>query len=465
MKAHDEDPEMDIETVPERRRIDPRRFSRPLSTPADTERLPRTLRSVEDPSEDYEDDSDDVPDEAGQHASLVADYVAPFIAHRERYLEAVRTHGSPLYLFDQTVLADRIRRFRTAFEAHLPGSRLFYAMKSNPHPAILGTIVERGCGLDVSSGLELEIALAEGARDIIFSGPGKTDEELRLAIQHNDRVYILIDSFGELDRLIQLTDSAVQSVRVGVRLTTEDGGLWRKFGISADRLREFSTRVQGSQHVHLQGIQFHSSWNLTPDRQVAFIHHLDDVLSGLPSSIQQAMQFIDIGGGYWPPPGEWLRSAEDGPVRQPAATIERFAQELAAALEHAVFPHVACSVWLEPGRWLCNDAMHIILTVVDRKAPDLVITDAGINAIGWERFEHDYFPVINLTRPDIGEQDCMVMGSLCTPHDIWGYGYCGTDIQPGDVLLIPNQGAYTYSLRQEFIKRLPRAAVLPSRAR
>jgi diaminopimelate decarboxylase len=47
------------------------------------------------------------------------------------------------------------------------------------------------------------------------------------------------------------------------------------------------------------------------------------------------------------------------------------------------------------------------------------------------------------------------MGSLCTPHDLWGYGYWGEDIQPGDTLLIPNQGAYTYSLRQEFIKAVP----------
>jgi diaminopimelate decarboxylase len=49
-----------------------------------------------------------------------------------------------------------------------------------------------------------------------------------------------------------------------------------------------------------------------------------------------------------------------------------------------------------------------------------------------------------------------VLGSLCTPHDVWGYGYFGEDIQIGDVLLIPCQGAYTYSLRQHFIKPIPK---------
>ena len=85
---------------------------------------------------------------------------------------------------------------------------------------------------------------------------------------------------------------------------------------------------------------------------------------------------------------------------------------------------------------------------------------AGTNAIGWERFETDYFPVINLSRPETIEHECYILGSLCTPHDVWGYSYWGKDIQPGDVLMIPTQGAYTYSLRQEFIKPLPEVVML-----
>ena len=87
--------------------------------------------------------------------------------------------------------------------------------------------------------------------------------------------------------------------------------------------------------------------------------------------------------------------------------------------------------------------------------PDLVITDAGTNAVGWERFESDYFPVLNLTRPGMTERPCLILGSLCTPHDVWGASYWGEDIRCGDVLMIPAQGAYVYSLRQHFIKPLP----------
>ena len=90
----------------------------------------------------------------------------------------------------------------------------------------------------------------------------------------------------------------------------------------------------------------------------------------------------------------------------------------------------------------------------------MVITDAGTNAIGWERFEIDYCPILNLTRPSLQERECNILGSLCTPHDIWGYSYWGKDIQEGDILMIPEQGAYTYSLRQHFIKPLPQVITL-----
>jgi diaminopimelate decarboxylase len=56
--------------------------------------------------------------------------------------------------------------------------------------------------------------------------------------------------------------------------------------------------------------------------------------------------------------------------------------------------------------------MHLLLTVVDKKAKDLVITDAGTNTIGWERFETDYFSVINLSRPETIEHECYILGSL-----------------------------------------------------
>ena len=359
------------------------------------------------------------------------------------------------------------------FKAFLTEIRIYYAVKSNNHPAVARTFVEAGLGLDVSSGRELQLALDCGATDIVFSGPGKTMDELTLAVANHERVTVLIDSFGELERLDAVASKAKAFIRAGVRLTTDERALWAKFGIPSAKLPEFWATAAKSRMVLLRGLQFHTSWNLDPGNHVTFIHRLGQTLQKLDEAARAGIDFIDIGGGFWPEEGEWLLRPDGEPLnpdaetkgaldhfRKPASTIEEFADRIGRAVRREILPLVDCHICAEPGRWLSHDAMHLLLTVVDKKKSSLAITDAGTNAVGWERFETDYFPVINLSRPGLDEHPCRVLGSLCTPHDVWGYSYHGEDIQPGDILLIPNQGAYTYSLRQDFIKPLPKVVLL-----
>ena len=202
-----------------------------------------------------------------------------------------------------------------------------------------------------------------------------------------------------------------------------------------------------------------------------FIAHLGKILNQMPAQFNQSIEFIDIGGGYWPEEGEWLQFAgtQEGRgavissqspgqahYKIPSTPIETFASILFTAIDTHLFPRVNCRICFEPGRWICHSAMHLFFTVIDKKEDDLVITDAGTNAIGWERFETDYFPILNLSQSQLVENPCDILGSLCTPHDVWGYSYFGKDIRVGDLLMIPCQGSYTYSLGQNFIKPLPR---------
>lgn len=404
---------------------------------------------------------------------MVTALVNHFTDRREHFISAAPT---PFYYLDREALSERAKRFRAAFESHLPDTGFFYAVKSNNHPLVAQTLLREGFGLDVSSGEELSAALDLGARQIVFSGPGKTDGELLQATLNAPTVCVLIDSFGELERLQRIAREQDVVVRAGVRLTTNPNGLWRKFGIPLSDLSRFWDLSRHLTHVHLEGLQFHTSWNLTPDAQVAFLADLGETLATMPDDFKQRIAFVDIGGGYWPEEGDWTQpdatprgrlllalgersDTSTPPAHTPGTPIAAFAETLSRALEAHLFPHLACRVCFEPGRWLANNAMHIVLSVVDKKGEDLVITDAGTNAIGWERFEFDYAPVINLTRPDLTERPCHVLGSLCTPHDVWGYSYFGAAIEPGDRLLIPNQGAYTYSLRQHFIKKVPPVVV------
>lgn len=427
-------------------------------------------------------DTDDLP---GAAASLLGkrtaelestelnECVAGFIRRRGMFLRARDECGSPLYIIEQEVLSDRAKQFTTAFSKVLPDVRVYYALKSNNHPLVSRILVENGLGLDVSSGLELGVALDSGADDIVFSGPGKTREELAAAVKNRHRVTVLLDSFAELGSLQEAAASSRVSVRAGIRVMTRETGIWRKFGIPLSDLSRFLEKAEKCDRVQVRGLQFHVSWNLDPCGYVGFLRSLGAMLGALEDEHRAQIEFIDIGGGFWPPQGEWLQEAgtpegrirhaissqPDTPLRHfksAAVGIEQFASAIADAVRRHIFPHISCRICAEPGRWLCNDAMHLLMIVMDKKAKDLVITDAGTNAVGWEGFETDYFPVINLSRPDTAERECLVMGSLCTPHDIWGYAYHGDAIEPGDVLLIPNQGAYTYSLRQQFIKPLPK---------
>jgi len=405
--------------------------------------------------------------------AALSSFVKGFLERRETFLSALHRHGSPLYFIEKEVLSARAKQFTAAFKAVLPDIRIYYAVKSNNHPAIARTFVEAGLGLDVSSGRELQLALDCGAEDIVFSGPGKTMNELSLAVASRDRITVLIDSFGELERLDSVASKANAFVRAGVRMTANEQPLWAKFGIPLSALPEFWAAAAKSRKVRLRGIQFHTSWNLDPGNHVIFIRRLGKALRKMDEAGRADIDFIDIGGGFWPEEGEWLLRPDGGPLnpdaetgraldhfRKPATPIGEFADRIGQAVRQEIFPLMRCRICIEPGRWLCHGAMHLLISAVDKKSPELVITDAGTNAIGWERFETDYFPVINLTRPGLDEHRCLVLGSLCTPHDVWGYSYHGKEIKPGDILLIPHQGAYTYSLRQEFIKPLPKVVLL-----
>ena len=404
----------------------------------------------------------------------VKEFVSHHFRKSEKCLKLWEEHGRiPLYLLDSSALKNKAETFKTEFSQRLPEVGCYYAMKSNNCPEIAGILLQCGFGLDVSSGRELQTALDLQAQDIVFSGPAKTDRELKSAVAHPERVVILMDSFGELERLGKIAASGSAEIRVGVRLTPPLVDSWRKFGIPLNRLREFWQQAAAIPNLKLTGIQFHTSWNMDPSRQIETIKALGAEIAGWPESMSREIRFIDIGGGIWPPRGEWLQSSAI-PQGQARALLENykpewnvhykvsakpltyFAGKLSEAVNEYIFPTVRCRICLEPGRWICSEALHLIMSVIDKKFDDLVITDAATNAVGWERFEHYYAPILNLSQPELKENKCQVLGSLCTPEDTWGYSFWGKGISNNDVLLIPDQGSYTFSLKQEFIKPLPK---------
>jgi len=336
-----------------------------------------------------------------------------------------------------------------------------------------------GLGIEVSSGFELSAALAIPCREILFNGPGKTDDELRLAYQNRERVTLLLDSVGELQRLADILKGGPvrgPDLKVGIRVRSARQGIWNKFGTPLGDLRGMLEKALGVKGIAPCGIQFHTSWNLDPAPQAAMIREIGAYIrSKLPRRYWRHLDFLDIGGGFWPEQGEWLnpRNTLKGRLRgclDPEARFEMrhyyrkakpladFAREISSAVSLQGPPLCGMEVRMEPGRWISTPSMHILLTAIDKKDSRTVITDGGTNILGWERPLEEFIPVINLSKPALKERPLNIFGSLCTPHDIWGTSFFGSGLMQGDILLIPDQGAYTYSLRQSFIK--PRSRVI-----
>jgi len=404
-------------------------------------------------------------------SELVLNCVRRTHAKADVFLKAREKFGSPLYFLDIPSLLNRSERFINAFSAVFSDFMPYFAMKSCNHPEIIRTLAENGLGIDVSSGAELTTALNCGAKKIVFSGPAKTMAELELAVNHADKTIILCDSFTELKKLITIG----KPVNIGVRITTENNPLWRKFGIKPHELEEFINLAENT-CADFCGVQFHSSWNLSPDNHVGLIQKLGETIRSLPEKHRKRIDFIDIGGGYWVEEGEWMLAdtAEEMKLNKqllnhpcnpldhrylPSTDIETYARALADAVEKHIFPHIRCRIFAEPGRFIAHAAIHLLLTVEDIKQPDIAITDGATNMLGWERYEMDYFPVVNVSQISETEHPMMVLGSLCTPHDVWGFAYHGDGMSIGDLLIVPDQGAYTYSLRQNFIKHIPESVV------
>ena len=407
---------------------------------------------------------------------LIRTYVQSFLKKRDVLLESARRFNTPQYFFDEPALAQSLSRFHEAFSKRIERFRVFYAVKSNSFPGLSKYVSDAGNGLDVSSGLELSMALSLGCKSILFSGPGKTDAELILAIQNRDKATLLMDSAGELQKvsaLVRDLDLEGVPLRVGFRLRGHHHGIWGKFGVAPEGFPDLFSKALAVKNLDPQGIQFHTSWNMGPEAQVKMIERVGACVKALPESSQTRLKFLDIGGGYWPERGEWLnpQNTLSGKLLQildpdfefkpshyyhPARPLEVFAREISAALRSQGPPLSQLEIFMEPGRWISTPAMHVLIKVVDKKEATVAIADGGINLLGWERPLFEFTPLLNLTRPSLREFPVRVFGNLCTPLDIWGTTLFGEGVENGDILLVPDQGSYTYCLRQSFIKPIAR---------
>jgi diaminopimelate decarboxylase len=386
--------------------------------------------------------------------------VEKILSKKDLFLALTQKYNTPFYAYDQKELDESIERFTKAFKTHVPHFQAYFAVKLNHHPFIVKRVVEKGLGLDVASKRELSIAVNAHAADIVYFSPGKSEEDLTEAVMQSDTVRLNIDSFNELHRLGAITNKIKRNINASIRLHLPSQGSWTKYGIPLSELKAFWEEAVNYPFVRLSGIHLHQSRNRTTDFYTDAIRRVAEYIGEQFSPQERtSIKCVDFGGGFEPYRSEGV-IVQDGLHQHnysilETPTIEEYAHAIGGAITSYLTPLIDAAYFAEPGRYICNSAMHIVLSIADVKDAQNVILDGGVNMVGWQRFESEYFPLINLSSPAKTEMQCNLWGNLCTTWDIWGYRCYASDLSEGDIIIVPHQGALSYSLAQSFINDIP----------
>ncbi|CAM5410716.1 hypothetical protein GCM10010329_76870 [Streptomyces spiroverticillatus] len=368
--------------------------------------------------------------------------------------ELVRGHGSPLYVYDLT----RVERAADDLRAALPrGSRLYYSLKANPHPELVRTLRLAGCRPEICSTGELAAALAAGfdGADCLYGGPGKTAQELREALAAGVRTFS-VESPADLRRvgaeavahgvtvrcLLRVNGSGA-GAGVGLRMTGGPSQFGHDIADGLPSLDELT--VEGTE---LWGLHFFPLTNAADpqgllEEAVASIR----TAAALEAHWGRPLRMLDLGGGFACPyaaPGERPRY-----------------DTLRAPLEAALDAHLPG--WrqrLEPafesGRYLVGDSGRLICTVTEVKESRGTVygvLDSGINHLGGlsgvGRLPSLRAEPLRLTARGPaadpgpgGTRRVALVGPLCTPADVISRATEAVPPHPGDLLAVPNVGAY-----------------------
>ena len=376
--------------------------------------------------------------------------------------DLVAEHGSPAYVLDEADFRSRARAFREAFADY----DVYYAGKAFLCTTVARWVAEEGLSLDVCSPGELTVALRSGldpAR-IGYHGNNKTVPELRRAVEAGVG-RIVVDSFTELDRLIELVSTGSATAAVMIRVTAgveahtheyiatahED----QKFGFSITSGDAFEAvrRAQDAPGLDLLGLHSHIGSQIfdtsgfeVAARRVLTLH------ARVSGELGVDMPELDLGGGFG-----IAYTTQDDPS-DPA----QLATELTKIVEHEcrAFDVPVPALSIEPGRAVVGPAMCTVYEVGTVKRVELdagavrtyVSVDGGMSDnIRTALYDADYSCTIASRRSDAEPVLGRVVGKHCEAGDIVVKDeFVPSDLAPGDLLAIPGTGAYCRSLASNY---------------
>lgn len=350
--------------------------------------------------------------------------------------------GTPFYCYSTATLERHYRVFSEAFSD--VKSLVCYAMKANSNQSVLRTLAKLGAGADVVSGGELKRALAAGIPPdkILFSGVGKTADEIRAALAENI-LCINVESEPELELLSAIATEMGRTARISIRVNpdVDSGGHAKittgksenKFGIPLSGARAVYARAASLPGIQVTGVDMHiGSQIIDLAPMEAAFRLLADFVSALRAD-GHTISHVDLGGGLGIP------YYEDRAVPpEPAAY---------AAMVKRVTHNLGCTLMFEPGRLIVGNAGILVARVIYVKKGDgknFVIIDAAMNDLIRPTLYEAYHEILPVVQPAAGAPMIVadVVGPVCETGDYLALDRSLPLPKPGDLIAVMTAGAY-----------------------
>lgn len=350
-----------------------------------------------------------------------------FKLERESVEKLAEKYGSPLLVLS----LKQIEANYMCLKTYMPRARVFYAIKANPHPEILKTMIKLGSSFDVASDGEIRTLHdmgVEGER-LIYANPVKTTGGLQ-ACRECGVSKMTFDSASEIEKIRAICPDATVLLRLRIDNSSAHVDLNKKFGAAREHALDLMLKAKEA-GLDMAGIAFHvGSQTVSAD---PYLHGLDIAreLFEEAAATGLKLRILDIGGGF--------------PIPEPKVrfNLPEMLKQINARLDED-FPGI--DVWAEPGRYICGTAVNLITSVIgvnERGGQPWYFLDEGLyGTFSGVIFDQWDFKLISFKE---GEERVAATfaGPSCDSLDIMFRGKMTVPLEVGDLLLVPSCGAYT----------------------
>ncbi len=379
--------------------------------------------------------------------------------------ELIGEYGSPLYVISENTIRKTFQEAKRAFSTRYPKVQFAWSYKTNYLNAVCRVFHQEGAWAEVVSRFEYNKALGNGieGKNIIFNGPGKSPDDLELAIQNESLIHI--DHFDELYTLLELAEKSDKMPKVAIRVNMDTGiyPMWDRFGFNYENGEAWDAinRIMISKKLKLTGLHTHiGTYILTPNAYGIAATKLANLMVNLQKKYDHTIEYIDLGGGFASKnslKGAYLSGADTAP------SFDDYADVISSALLNSqIKPDDLPLLILETGRALIDDAGSLLGTVIANKrladGRRATIMDVGVNLLFtsfW--YNHKISPAQPVSQHT---EDSTLYGPLCMNIDVLRDALEFPLLKKGDHFVISRIGAYNLTQWLQFITLRPNVTLI-----